>query len=134
MAKIEEVRCRARWIGIATAEANDFVSFPFKDSEASRWKADAAQRAKKNAKDGVDGRRRKVPLGKKLAISMCNGGHDVVKTTTGKGWLCTLCSRRSTEKWRLTTRRCEGGSKRSWISKSKVTNGPGGKTEYGHTL
>ena len=78
------------WIGIATAGANDFASFPFKDSEAARWRADAAQRAKKNARSGIDGRRRKLPFGRKLAISMCNGGHDVVKASTGKGWLCTV--------------------------------------------
>ena len=71
---IERAKTRAMWIGIATAEAKDFASFPFKDSEAARWRADAAQRAKKNAKNGIDGRRRKVPLGRKLAISMCNGG------------------------------------------------------------
>ena len=46
--QFERAKARAVWIGVATAEANDFASFPFKDSEASRWKADAAQRAKKN--------------------------------------------------------------------------------------
>ena len=73
-AKVEEVRSRAMWIGTATAEANDFASFPFKDSEASRWKADAAQRSKKNAKEGRDGRKRRVPLGAKLTIAMSSGG------------------------------------------------------------
>ena len=81
---IERVRTRAMWIGIATAEANDFARFPFKDSEASRWRADAAQRARSNAKHGKDGRRRRVPLGRKLTIAMSNGGHDVVKASTGK--------------------------------------------------
>ena len=61
-AKIEEVKNRAMWMGTATVEANGFASFPFKDSEASRWKADAAQRARSNAKNGEDGRRRRVPL------------------------------------------------------------------------
>ena len=110
--KIEQVENRAIWIGTIAVEANDFASFPFKDSEASRWKADAAQRAKSNATNGKDGRRRRVQLGKKLVIAMCNGGHDVVKATTGAGWSCTVCSRRSAKKWKLTIRRCEGESKK----------------------
>ena len=48
--QMERVKARAIWIGTASVEANDFASFPFKDSEASRWKADAAQRAKGNAR------------------------------------------------------------------------------------
>ena len=34
--QLERAKARARWIGIATAEANDFASFPLKDSEAAR--------------------------------------------------------------------------------------------------
>ena len=37
-------RARAKWIGIATHAAGNHSQFPFRDSEASRWKAVAAQR------------------------------------------------------------------------------------------
>ena len=42
----EEIYWRARWIGIATQAANEHPEFPYKDSEASRWKADARERAR----------------------------------------------------------------------------------------
>ena len=131
---MERAKARAMWIGTATAEANDVPSFPFKDSEALRWKADAAQRAKANAENGKDGRRRRVPLGKKLTIAMSNGGHNVVKATTGTGWMCTMCRKRSAVRWKLATKRCEGSSCKGWTSAGNAKGGPEGKASKGHTL
>ena len=42
----EKVTRRAVWIGKATTRANDFAEFPFRDSEASTWRAAAATRKK----------------------------------------------------------------------------------------
>ena len=64
----------------------------------------------------MGGRRRKTPLGTKLTISLSNGGHNVVKASTGKGWLCTICSRRSTKRWRLLVRKCERDGKKEWAN------------------
>ena len=49
----EEIYRRARWIGIATQVANEHPEFPYKDSEASRWKADARERSRTAKKAGV---------------------------------------------------------------------------------
>ena len=42
--EMAKVKTRAKWIGVATFEANSSKVFPFTDSESSRWKADAARR------------------------------------------------------------------------------------------
>ena len=57
--QMEKAECRAKWVGIATHEANHFNCFPYKDSESARWRAEAAKRAKDEAKRGIDGRRRR---------------------------------------------------------------------------
>ena len=111
---MEEAEARARWIGIATQAANETAAFPFSDSESSKWKAEAAQRAKANAKEGKDGRRRKAPAEQRLSIKPSNGGHQVVKTATGCGWMCVICRKRTVKKWRLTTNKCKGKEEKKW--------------------
>ena len=56
---VEAAKARAKWIGMATHAASNFPQFPFRDSEASRWKAVAAQRKKAERKAGVDGRKKR---------------------------------------------------------------------------
>ena len=51
---------RARWIGIATQAANDHPDFPYKDSESSRWKADAKERSRVAATKGIKQIRRRA--------------------------------------------------------------------------
>ena len=92
--QMERAKARAKWIGIASHAANELAEYPFKDSEASRWRADAAKRAKANAKCGADGRRKKGKGGR-VIIEPGNGGHEVVKAATGRGWLCVTCRRRT---------------------------------------
>ena len=53
-------KARAKWIGIATHAANNSPHFPFRDSEASRWKAFAAQRKKAERRAGIDGRKKRA--------------------------------------------------------------------------
>ena len=52
-------KARAKWIGMATHAANNSSSFPFRDSEASRWRAVAAQRKRAEKKAGTDGRKKR---------------------------------------------------------------------------
>ena len=52
---------RAKWIGTVTHAANNVPEFPFRDSEAARWRAIAAQRSRAEKKAGVDGRKRRGP-------------------------------------------------------------------------
>jgi hypothetical protein len=72
---------RAKWIGIATYEASNHPTFPFRDSEAARWRAEAAKRARANARAGVDGRRRRAK--RTVIISTAEGGHDVPPARRG---------------------------------------------------
>ena len=121
--KIERAKDRARWIGVATHEANNRPDFPFSDSEAARWRAEAAQRAKANAKSGTDGRKKRAVQGKRLVVDPSNGGHTVSRAATGQGWICTVCRIRSVKKWRLTSTKCSGSTKKTW------TRGPCGLHE-----
>ena len=60
---IEEVRrwkaahvsakARAKWIGMATYAANNVPEYPFRDSEAARWRAMAAQRSRAERKADI---------------------------------------------------------------------------------
>ena len=52
-------KARAKWIGMVTYAANNVPTFPFRDSEASRWRAASAQGARANKRRDIDGRRRK---------------------------------------------------------------------------
>ena len=106
--KEKQVEVRARWIGIVTYEANSSKTYPFRDSEAARWKADAAQRRRREAEQGKDGRRRRSARSLKKEISPGDGGHRLVKAATGHGWICEICKKRSLVKKRLATKKCCG--------------------------
>ena len=96
--QMERTKARARWIGIATQEANDMPAYPFSDSESPRWKADAARRARANAKSGIDGRRRRRRREGRLTFGPSDGGHDVIRSAAGSGWMCAVCLKRSVKK------------------------------------
>ena len=95
---------RAKWIGVATYEANNLLAFPFRDSEAARWRANAARRARDNARVGVDGRRRRAK--RAVIVSVAEGGHDVRHSASGKGWFCMACRSRAVARQKLSTTRC----------------------------
>ena len=105
---------RAKWVGIVTHAAGNATSFPFRDSEASRWKADAARRARANKKSGTDGRKRRGAGTSKPIIPRDKGGHDIVPAESGLGWLCTVCRCRSTRRRKIATSRCEGVRQKTW--------------------
>ena len=104
---------RAKWIGRATHEANSHSEFPFRDSEASRWQADAAKRARENAKKGIDGRKRRTPKTKKT-INFEQGEHDLQPVASGKGWFCTVCKASTKHKGKLATSKCSKVSAKTW--------------------
>ena len=86
---------RAKWVGIATHEANNFDHFPYKDSEAARWRAETAKRAKFEARKGIDGRRRRNEKKVLPELLPHEGGHDLWKVSSGKGWFCMKCKART---------------------------------------
>ena len=78
-AKMEQVEQRAKSIGVVTHNANSSTLYPFSDSESARWRAEANQRKKRDAKLGVDGKRwRGVNAGRK-ELGPKDGGHRVVR-------------------------------------------------------
>ena len=115
--ELERAKERARWIGIATHQANNSPEFPYRDSEAARWKAKAAQRRKMEAREGLDGRRSR--RGQRTELAPEQGGHNLVRAAVGKSWLCTICKVRSTERQRLSMRKCRGYCNKTAISTSK---------------
>ena len=50
-----KVEQRAVWLAQATALANNFTAFPYRDSEAARWRAMAAARRRLDKRNGSMG-------------------------------------------------------------------------------
>ena len=103
---MQQVKRRAKWIGVVTHNANSATQFPFSDSESARWRADANQRRKREARQGIDGRKRRKLRKERKELSAQEGGHTITRVATGRGWLCVECKERSTIKWRLAARKC----------------------------
>ena len=101
-------KARAKWIGMATHAAGNHPQFPFRDSEASRWKAVAAQRKRAERKAGIDGRRKKGAKPAIKVIPTAKGGHTIELALSGHCWLCTRCKTRSTSWVNLATSKCSG--------------------------
>ena len=132
--QMERTKDRAKWIGTATLEANDMPAYPFSDSESSRWRADAAQRARANARNGVDGRRRRRPRKSRLTVGPSEGGHDVVRSAAGGGWICKVCFKRSVTKWKLTAAKCGGASTSRREYDGTMGSGKSGERQNNHML
>ena len=113
-------KARAKWIGMATHVANNVPEFPFRDSEASRWKALAAQRSRTEKKAGIDGRKRRGPRQGKQVILADKGGHHIEAALSGNSWLCGVCRCRSVSRKKLATSRCGGTDTKSWARLSGV--------------
>ena len=88
-------KARSKWIGMATHAAKNCVHFPFRDAEASRWKAMAAQRKRAERQAGVDGRRKRAPKQVKPIVPANRGGHCIELARSGQRWICTKCKGRS---------------------------------------
>ena len=110
-AELARVKVRAKWIGVATFEANNSDTFPFTDSESSRWKADAARRRREEAKKGIDGRKSRRKKERRPTLKPEEGGHTVVRATGCKGWICSVCRVTSSVKAKLETQSCNKAGK-----------------------
>ena len=111
--EMAKVKTRAKWVGVATYEANSSKTFPFTDSESARWKADAARRRRDEAKKGVDGRRSRRKKTRKTTIPPEEGGHTVVRAAGCRGWICSVCRVTSAVKAKLEACHCSK-SKKAW--------------------
>ena len=92
---------RAKWVGVATYEASNHTAFPFRDSEAARWRANAARRAKDNARAGVDGRRRRAKRAVVVAAAAAPEASLLPLTPSPGGSFAVRCSccRRFLKAW-----------------------------------
>ena len=108
---------RAAWIGKATDHANDLPEFPFKDSEAARWRADAAKRAQETKKLGKIAKRRRA---RNLRAPLDGLGfrHSPVEqgSQDRQLWRCSACKQWSASLGRLTRSRCPGDVGAKWMS------------------
>ena len=103
---MQQVKRRAKWIGVVTHNSNSSTQFPFSDSESARWRADANQRRKRKAKQGIDGRQRRKLRKERKEMSAQEGGHTITRAAIGRGWLCVECKETSTVRRRLAARKC----------------------------
>ena len=79
----DAVKQRAVWIGTATFRANHGQVYPFRDSEAARWKAEAASRARAVRKGVANIRKAKAQLAI-IRLPVTSGGHLLQHTMVGK--------------------------------------------------
>jgi hypothetical protein len=99
----------AKWIARATWAANNCDEAPFRDTEASQWRADVSRKEAKARKAAVA-----------AGLAMSTGGDELpslrghnpvqVLQLSGirSGWRCTICRKMSSSKKLLTGRRCMG--------------------------
>jgi hypothetical protein len=116
-----DARAMATWIARATHLGNNCDEFPYKDSAASRSKAEAARHKREIEKLA----KTKLPKEEKANIPRRQDGHVVVKEVVwgGKkatnkvkqiaklrtGWRCTVCRAASSNKTSFELERCTGG-------------------------
>ena len=99
-----------------------------------RWRADAAKRKKREAKQGLDGRRRRAggPILKVIAAE--DGGHQIVRSSTGQGWMCLVCKKRTMVKKRLEVTKCGAAKKKAWAAKGPFLETEPSIPVLGHML
>lgn len=127
-------KATAKWIGIATHAANNHPQFPVRDSEASRWKAIAAQRKKAERRAGVDGRRKRGVKQEKQVVPADKGGARHRACHGGNCWLCTTCRSRSIPWKRLATTKCSATRCKELTKLAKVDSGDAGTSHRKHAI
>ena len=128
------------WCGYL--QSSNHLDYSFRDSEASRWKADAAKRARENARNGSDGRHRKARP--KSEVAADEGGHVLMQAASGKGCFCETCRIRAKDRKKLAVTRCSKAGTKAWlgdvegVTAGKATEwqdwGSGRKDEKRHKL
>ena len=133
--ELRKAEGRAKWIGTATHEANNHEQYPFRNSEAAKWRAETAKRNKLAAAQGGDGRRRRSSK-KQRAISLREGGHDLEQVASGNGWFCYQCKARAATKGKLASQLCQGGNGKKWagLALHTAASVPGGGQGKNHSL
>ena len=119
----DTAKARAKWIARATHEANNQEMFPFQDSEAARWRSDAAAAERRKAKHL---RSKQLVIMEKLKVmkeqlSPEQGGHTLVQIARqGKrsGWRCQICKARSSSRTTLACQMCKGDPTIEWASRA----------------
>ena len=116
----EQTRATAMWIARATWAANNCEEPPFRDTEASQWRADLSRK---------EIRAKKAAAAAELALNpLAKGplnlhGHDPIQVLQlsgiRSGWRCSICRKNSSSKKLLVHRRCTGCPIEKW---SKVSN------------
>ena len=109
----------AVWIGQVTAAANRWRAIPFRDSEASRWKAGAAARARLARKGlkRLKNKRQKATV-HKLARQL--GGRNLQWTMVANSmrWKCTECLKWSAAWATIAPLKCQGKACEQWTKHS----------------
>ena len=111
-----------KWIGIATHEVNNFEHYPYKDSEAARWRAEAATRAKREPGQGIDGRRSRHKKKEARELQPHEGGHDLRQVASGKGWFCMTCKARIASRKKLAVLRWGRNATKEWMEPTRNTS------------
>jgi hypothetical protein len=128
----EVVKTRARWIAKVTVAAAGA------DSEAARWRSDAAATERRKAKKLRQGGSSSAPIKPKLKVfarPVACGGHVLCRDSysTRRNWRCNIC-KRSAESWRtIAGERCSGSAAVRWATKAQQLAEQGISLGGGHS-
>ena len=105
----------AMWLARATWAANNCEEAPFRDTEASQWRADLSKK---------EIRAKKAAAAAELALNpLARGplnlrGHDPIQVLQlsgiRSGWRCSICRKNSSSKKLLVRNRCTGCPVEKW--------------------
>ena len=120
-----DTQAAAVWIARVTHEANNQPDYPFQDSEAARWKSEAAAAERRKSKRL---RSKRLLIIDKLKVMKQKRTPDqeghTVESIPGGGqrsrWRCTVCKAKSGTKAELESQSCNGDPKQEWAEASVV--------------
>jgi hypothetical protein len=119
------VEATARWIALATFEANHQAIKPLRNSDSSRSAAIAAARLRRDAT--------RQPVRRTVSVvtrPSAQGGHTLQRR--GEAWEFRVCKRRSRLRSKLAPQRCVGSVVKRWEIKAQTFAGNGQVRASGH--
>lgn len=128
-----DAKAKAMWLAKVTEAANNMKTFPHRDAEGSRVKAnDAATRRKAQAAKSGKGKTRMPREVRPPQL----GGHILAPTPVGPrtGWRCSQCKVTSTSWAKLAHQQCSGSAVDKWASEAAARAEAGVAIGSGHSV
>ena len=134
----EEAMYILKWIGKSVNLACNTETYPFKDNEVSRLKANEAKVNKaevKEEKKKEDDRKRKEDEGEEREYKIGRRMPQKVTQISGmrSGWRCKICRCMASTKAKLDDKKCKGAAANKWEKVVAIAAAAANKDTGGHT-